>query len=449
MINNYQKWSQYGLCDTGATLNTITRQLAEEWARRSDFITIEKSCAFPVENGGGKDIRFNGDYIRVYSCRPDRRRTDVEMIRNCIETKIYITPYDKISFPLIIGRPTLNRLHWLTLFVDASEHRIYGEYLADTLDFDVPADSMLWEMIEGTDHKSIAEWNRMCDNKGEQARKYREYDGRPPAEPPPRSLLSQTKKIDRKSALDIIENNILLEKLDEKSLKKTSLKTNPIGTNPYAPKYSYLNNVNPSQYHTQPRIEDYRWLSLFVSNAKIRNEQVHLHKRRATNRAIKSLICDAKMRKDLVYSHFTDNSKATPIVISDEEDLIDYQRQRAFALNLKRQLLSETVRKLEDGSYSDQSPDLIESKCSQYTFCQAISTNVRDAIIQYQQIHNKRLTGKNLKTPNIRRAHRSFNIEQVPNDDILDTLCSRNDEPARESPQIHFTQTNSNIVPAK
>ena len=128
------------LADGGSTLNSITRKCANDLIKQHPGLKMRKRNKFPVENGGGHDVVFSGDYITVWMIKPKTRQF--------YETDIYITPYDEIAYPLIIGDPTLRRLNYHLAYFDKENSRILFKHNKETIAFDVHKNDRAWEMMD-------------------------------------------------------------------------------------------------------------------------------------------------------------------------------------------------------------------------------------------------------------------------------------------------------------
>ncbi|MCP5016061.1 MAG: hypothetical protein GY938_12440, partial [Ketobacter sp.] len=227
--------NQQGLSDQGSTLNTITKALAIEWCNDTN-LNIQKSTKFPVENGGGHEIIFSGDYIKVWMELPNIESqnpllNDENTPKKLIPTFVFITPYDEIAYPLIIGRPTLRRMNYMVTYLDPQSFKGYFKIKGDTHSFDIDKDNPLWDALPyNTDE--IQQSNEI------------NYSNE--FVPQSNNDTHSTNTINK----SIIENNIEFDNLNEEYNTINNIKSNSqYGMpNPYHYSQSTQNIINNKQY---------------------------------------------------------------------------------------------------------------------------------------------------------------------------------------------------------
>ena len=89
------------LMDTGSTISAITPNMAQELIDSMKIKECEEK-SFMVENGGEKDITFNGNYLNCNILIPNTKTT--------ANVKFYIMPHNECSYKIILGFKDMKKL---------------------------------------------------------------------------------------------------------------------------------------------------------------------------------------------------------------------------------------------------------------------------------------------------------------------------------------------------
>ena len=89
------------LMDTGSTISAITPNMAQELIDSMKIKEYEEK-SFMVENGGEKDITFNGNYLNCNILIPNTKTT--------ANVKFYIMPHNECSYKMILGFKDMKKL---------------------------------------------------------------------------------------------------------------------------------------------------------------------------------------------------------------------------------------------------------------------------------------------------------------------------------------------------
>ena len=126
------------LTDEGATISVVDREEAMKTVEQSKGeIVWRKGQKMMVENGGGEDIEYSGEFIEVPVQKPTKTR-------NYVVIRYYISPV-KLCYKWIIGRNDMPALGYKMALID-DDGTVFVHKREPI--FDITSDSTVWEQMD-------------------------------------------------------------------------------------------------------------------------------------------------------------------------------------------------------------------------------------------------------------------------------------------------------------